>query len=147
MHLELNKALAEYDYEKLKNDKKELEKINKNAVLLESAVKMLQKQQKEQQKKISILDNVPCGDQFLSCRFLVDAAKERELLPKTEKELLENEVLLKEVEEKIKNDQTLKHINKFEELRIQSTIKNDGLLFFWLAMTDASSYIKLNRNT
>ena len=114
--LELNKALAEYDYEKLKNDKKELEKINKNAVLLESAVKMLQKQQKEQQKKISILDNVPCGDQFLSCRFLVDAAKERELLPKTEKELLENEVLLKEVEEKIKNDQTLKHINKFEEL-------------------------------
>jgi DNA repair exonuclease SbcCD ATPase subunit len=114
--LQLNEALSKYDFEKLKNDKKELEKLNKNAVLLESAVKMLQKQQKEQQKKISILDNVPCGDEFLSCRFLVDAAKERELVPETEKELLQNETLLKEVEEKVKNDQTLKHINKFEQL-------------------------------
>jgi DNA repair exonuclease SbcCD ATPase subunit/DNA repair exonuclease SbcCD nuclease subunit len=114
--VQLNEALSKYDYEKLKLDKKALEDLNKKAVLIESAVQMLQKQKKDQQKQISILDNVPCGDSFLSCKFLVDAAKQRELVPDTEKKLLENESLLKEVEEKIKNDETLKHINKFEQL-------------------------------
>jgi DNA repair exonuclease SbcCD ATPase subunit len=139
--LQLNEALSKYDFEKLKNDKKELEKLNKNVVLLESAVKMLQKQQKEQQKKISILDNVPCGDQFLSCRFLVDAAKERELVPETEKELLQNEALLKEVEEKVKNDQTLKHINKFEQLNSSLHLLDKEISDFHLKMEKGKNTI------
>jgi DNA repair exonuclease SbcCD ATPase subunit len=139
--LQLNEALSKYDFEKLKNDKKELEKLNKNAVLLESAVKMLQKQQKEQQKKISILDNVPCGDEFLSCRFLVDAAKERELVPETEKELLQNETLLKEVEEKVKNDQTLKHINKFEQLNSSLHLLDKEISDFNLKMEKGKNTI------
>jgi len=139
--LQLNEALSKYDFEKLKNDKKELEKLNKNAVLLESAVKMLQKQQKEQQKKISILDNVPCGDEFLSCRFLVDAAKERELVPETEKELLQNETLLKEVEEKVRNDQTLKHINKFEQLNSSLHLLDKEISDFNLKMEKGKNTI------
>lgn len=139
--LQLNEALSKYDFEKLKNDKKELEKLNKNVVLLESAVKMLQKEQKEQQKKISILDNVPCGDQFLSCRFLVDAAKERDLAPQTEKKLLEKDTLLKEVEEKVKNDQTLKHINKFEQLNSSLHILDKEISDFQLKMEKAKNLI------
>ena len=139
--LQLNEALSKYDFEKLKNDKKELEKLNKNVVLLESAVKMLQKEQKEQQKKISILDNVPCGDQFLSCKFLVDAAKEREHVPQTEKKLLENEVLLKEVEEKVKNDQTLKHINKFEQLNSSLHLLDKEMADFQLKMEKGKNSI------
>jgi DNA repair exonuclease SbcCD ATPase subunit len=102
---------------------------------------MLQKQQKEQQKKISILDNVPCGDEFLSCRFLVDAAKERELIPGTEKELLQNETLLKEVEEKVKNDQTLKHINKFEQLNSSLHLLDKEISDFNLKMEKGKNTI------
>jgi DNA repair exonuclease SbcCD nuclease subunit len=113
----LNEAINKYDFETLKNDKKALEELNKKAILLESTVQMLQKQKKEQQKKIAILDNVPCGDTYLSCKFLVDAAKERDLIPETQQKLLDNEALLKQVEESIKKDETQKHINKLEQLK------------------------------
>lgn len=113
----LNEAISKYDFETLKNDKKALEELNKKAILLESTVQMLQKQKKEQQKKIAILDNVPCGDTYLSCKFLVDAAKERDLIPETQQKLLDNEALLKQVEENIKKDETQKHINKLEQLK------------------------------
>ena len=113
----LNEAISKYDFETLKNDKKALEELNKKAILLESTVQMLQKQKKEQQKKIAILDNVPCGDIYLSCKFLVDAAKERDLIPETQQKLLDNEVLLKQAEESIKKDETQKHINKLEQLK------------------------------
>lgn len=113
----LNEAISKYDFETLKNDKKALEELNKKAILLESTVQMLQKQKKEQQKKIAILDNVPCGDIYLSCKFLVDAAKERDLIPETQQKLLDNEALLKQVEESIKKDETQKHINKLEQLK------------------------------
>ena len=113
----LNEAISKYDFETLKDDKKALEELNKKAILLESTVQMLQKQKKEQQKKIAILDNVPCGDTYLSCKFLVDAAKERDLIPETQQKLLDNEALLKQVEESIKKDETQKHINKLEQLK------------------------------
>ena len=113
----LNEAISKYDFETLKDDKKALEELNKKAILLESTVQMLQKQKKEQQKKIAILDNVPCGDIYLSCKFLVDAAKERDLIPETQQKLLDNEALLKQVEESIKKDETQKHINKLEQLK------------------------------
>lgn len=113
----LNEAISKYDFETLKNDKKALEELNKKAILLESTVQMLQKQKKEQQNKIAILDNVPCGDTYLSCKFLVDAAKERDLIPETQQKLLDNEALLKQVEENIKKDETQKHINKLEQLK------------------------------
>ena len=113
----LNEAISKYDFETLKNDKKALEELNKKAILLESTVQMLQKQKKEQQKKIAILDNVPCGDTYLSCKFLVDAAKERDLIPETQQKLLDNEALLKQAEESIKKDETQKHINKLEQLK------------------------------
>jgi len=114
---QLKESIEKYDFENLSNNKKALEELNKKAMLLESAVQMLQKQKKEQQKKIAILDNVPCGDTFLSCKFLVDAAKERDLIPETQQKLLDSEALLKEVEEKIKLDETQKHINKLEQLK------------------------------
>ena len=136
---QLNEALAKYDYEKLKHDKKALEELNKKALLIESAVQMLQKQKKEQQKQISILNNVPCGDSFLSCRFLVDAAKQRELVPETEKKLLDNETLLQEVEEKIKKDETLKHLNKFEQL-------NNNLHVLEKEISDFKLKIEKNKN-
>ena len=42
--ISINYKISKYDFETLKNDKKALEELNKKAILLESTVQMLQKQ-------------------------------------------------------------------------------------------------------
>ena len=96
--------LSVFDIDDINNQKS---KIDEKLSILEKAendLKTTQELIKENEKKITLLDEVPCGDQFRSCKFIKDASETKEELPNLFKVL-----------EDYKEELT-KHQKEFEEL-------------------------------
>jgi len=77
----LNAFLRDYDIESLQNKKKSF--VNKTESY-EQLLKLLKNKNKNidsQRKKVRLLDEVPCGDQFPACKFICDAHEAKEQLP------------------------------------------------------------------
>ena len=96
--------LSVFDIDDINNQKS---KIDEKLSILEKAENDLETTQeliKENEKKITLLDEVPCGDQFRSCKFIKDASETKEELPNLFK-VLENY-----------KEELTKHQKEFEEL-------------------------------
>jgi len=73
--------LGVFDIGDIKNKKSE---IDEKLVILEETEKKLddtQKLKERTEKKITLLDEVPCGEKFLSCKFIKDASAAKQELP------------------------------------------------------------------
>jgi DNA repair exonuclease SbcCD ATPase subunit/DNA repair exonuclease SbcCD nuclease subunit len=96
--------LSVFDIDDINNQKS---KIDEKLSILEKAENDLESTReliKDNKKKITLLDEVPCGDQFRSCKFIKDASETKEELPNLFKVL-----------EDYKEELT-KHQKEFEEL-------------------------------
>jgi len=69
------------DNEQLQKDDKELDNLNKKIVPLEREISALSTQLKNAKHKLELLESVPCGDSFPSCKFIKDAFEYRNLYP------------------------------------------------------------------
>ena len=81
------KLIQTFDIAKLKEDKSQHDEAFLSLNIFLTNIKILNKEKEAKKQKIAILDTVPCGDSFPSCRYLVDANKQKAALPKLETEL------------------------------------------------------------
>ena len=114
---QLLRTLEEYDWESLQKDKQKLEELNKESIRIDAKIRAFNKEIDSKKQKLNILDTVPCGDSFPKCRFLVDANRQKEELPEVEKNLHEEELLNKQIEEQIEDlGESLFVLNEWEKL-------------------------------
>jgi DNA repair exonuclease SbcCD ATPase subunit len=108
-----------FDINTLQNKKEEIDKKLLTITNLLTELENTEKIKKINEKKVSLLDEVPCGEQFKSCKFIKDAHNSKNTLVdlmgqvKTIQEQKQNEEkLLKQTdEEKINN-----HLKKYKRL-------------------------------
>lgn len=73
--------LSEYDIDSLRNKKQQ---VDAKGVEYEELLDMLQgkgNDAERHQRKIALLEEVPCGDKYQSCKFICDAHKAKDELP------------------------------------------------------------------
>ena len=69
----IEEFLNEYNVESLKSQQAEADEIESQLSDLESDLEKQQGEITRKEKKISLLDEVPCGDAFQGCKFIADA--------------------------------------------------------------------------
>ena len=77
----LNSFLQDYDIKNLQNKKEDADNKNEQ---YEDLLNLLQGKNKDidtHRKKVRLLEEVPCGDQFPTCKFICDAHKAKDKLP------------------------------------------------------------------
>ena len=77
----LNNFLKEYDVENLQNKRKTVEIKNEEYEVLLQFLKNKNKDINSYRKKVSLLQEVPCGESFPTCKFICDAHKAKDALP------------------------------------------------------------------
>ncbi len=66
------------NYEQLIKDNAELDKIRSEMIPLEKEIESLEKNIKGYTHKLKLLEDIPCGNQFTSCKFIKDAFEAKE---------------------------------------------------------------------
>lgn len=115
---ELLSTLENYDWESLKNDEEKLKELNKKSIQIDASIKTIRSDIESRKVKLSILDTVPCGDSFPSCRYLLDANKQKVEIPEVEQKLTNHQKakLLAEKEIESLGDSIVK-LNEFDKLK------------------------------
>jgi exonuclease SbcC len=114
---ELLSTIKEYDWDSLQKDKKKLEELNRKSIQIDASIKTIQADISSRKQKLSILDTVPCGDGFPTCRYLVDANKQKKEIPEVQEKLSLQERIREETTEQLsKLDGTLDSINEYDKL-------------------------------
>ncbi len=119
---QLVRTLEQYDWEELQKDKEKLEELNKESIRIDAQIKAYRKEIEDKKQKLTILDTVPCGDQFPKCRFLTDANEQKEKLPEAEEKLSIQEQSRIEADEKIEElGESVFTLNEWEKLNKNKT--------------------------
>jgi exonuclease SbcC len=95
-----NEFLATIDNDQLQKDDVELAELNKKIVPLEREISALSSQLKNAKHKLELLESVPCGDSFPSCKFIKDAFEYRDLYPALTTEFEQKNVQITDLNEK-----------------------------------------------
>jgi DNA repair exonuclease SbcCD ATPase subunit/DNA repair exonuclease SbcCD nuclease subunit len=94
---------------------------------LQAGVKEHKRHVSDRKKQSALLEQVPCGDQFPGCQFLVNAFKAKEELPKHEQEVVDAEIEANNVSDEIKSlskfNDMLSEFNKLESTCDELTYK------------------------
>ena len=144
---ELLSTLEQYDWDSLKEDKNRLEELNKKSIQVDASIKAIQSELQTKKQKLSILDTVPCGDSFPSCRYLVDANKQKTEIPKTNEKLSLQEKMKKKTEEELeKLSGTLDSINEYEKLSSNKSILEQTISEAKLKKEQNKSKLKSNKD-
>lgn len=127
--------------ELLKNDA-ELDKIKEQMIPLEKEISALEANIKGYTHKLKLLDDIPCGNQFTSCKFIKDAFQAKEKMSTDEGTLLERrnyyngiDARYNELDEKTayglnKLGEIAKKKRETEEKRLENELNiSDNLLF------------------
>ena len=77
----LNNFLKEYDVENLQNKRKTVETKNEEYEVLLQFLKNKNKDINTYREKVSLLQEVPCGESFPTCKFICDAHEAKDTLP------------------------------------------------------------------
>lgn len=144
---ELLSTLEQYDWDSLKEDKSKLEELNKKSIQVDASIKAIQTELQTKKQKLSILDTVPCGDKFPSCRYLLDANKQKTEIPKTSEKLSLQEKMKKNTEEELeKLSGTLDSINEYEKLSNNKSILEQAISEAKLKKEQNKSKLKSNED-
>ena len=74
---EVEEFLEEFPAEEIEKRQEEIKERIERIKDLENDIEKLQEKIKRQKKKIKLLDEVPCGDEFPTCKFIGDAHKSK----------------------------------------------------------------------
>lgn len=71
------------------------------------------------QKRVSLLDEVPCGTEYQTCKFICDAHQSREAIPEIESECEQIDVDIQQLEKEVENlnpAKVLRHTENYEKV-------------------------------
>jgi DNA repair exonuclease SbcCD ATPase subunit/DNA repair exonuclease SbcCD nuclease subunit len=77
----MNEFLSTFNIEEYEATKKEISSLEEEIAELTGEHEATSRKVNTSKKKSSLLDEVPCGDKYLTCKFLTDASSAREELP------------------------------------------------------------------
>ena len=79
---------AQFSYEDLKNERESVLEVERELLLLTEKQQHLEERSRSLDSKISLLNEVPCGDKFPSCKFLHDAVESKGLIDEVKSNLV-----------------------------------------------------------
>jgi DNA repair exonuclease SbcCD ATPase subunit/DNA repair exonuclease SbcCD nuclease subunit len=117
--VKLTSFLEQYNITNLYAKKEEVDTKTDDYEQLLSVLKIKNKDIDNHRKKVKLLEEVPCGDQFASCKFICDAHKAKESLPDMVVEvtdLRQQSVTLLEQIDELDVDKLNDYIEKYNKL-------------------------------
>ncbi len=108
-----------FDYEGLLSKQNKIETINENVETHSRELSELEKEVKLSEKKIKLLDGIPCGDSFPSCKFIRDANASVARLPVLEEEqanVIEKQNEAKEYLSELNPEHVQELLSKYDRL-------------------------------
>ena len=133
--------LDEFDIEELELKRTVIQEKTKKLNELYLSVQSEEKEYDSNEKKVGLLSEVPCGDEYLNCRFICDAHAAKENLPKFKNKLnvLNNEISdVKHSIEVLDPEKIDDHLDKYNQVLER---KND------LANEIAQNELRIEKNT
>jgi DNA repair exonuclease SbcCD ATPase subunit len=115
----IKSILHGYDIENLNNDLQKIKDINEK---LTSKVHDSEKKNilvKQNEKSLKILEGIPCGDSYPSCKFIKDAFSSKENLPKISEELESIQKKIADLKEKLEilnEKDVIEKVSKYQKL-------------------------------
>jgi len=92
-----------YPIENLNNDKEKLDSLNKKLQKLKSHKKLINVSARNANDQLKILDQVPCGDEYPTCKFIKNAHSSKSEIQEINKQLKEVEASIFEYKNLIEN--------------------------------------------
>ena len=99
----IEKFLINFDLEKIKKKRDSKRKIKRNLIELKGSLKFERKELDNIRKSVKILDQVPCGDSFPTCKFIKNSHKNKAKLEKQEEKVTFLSVKVDDIENEINN--------------------------------------------
>ncbi len=97
----LERAQARFDVSLISEKTERLEEFEAVLFSLQASVKEHRRHVDERLRQVSLLDKVPCGDQFPGCQFLVDAFRANRELPSHRAEIKDIEAEARKIQEEV----------------------------------------------
>lgn len=95
-----DELLSTIDSAEITSDEEELKQLNSKILPLEKEISTLSAQLISAKHKLDLLESVPCGDSFPSCKFIKDAFGSKSLYPTLKDKIDEKDSELKRLNEK-----------------------------------------------
>ena len=115
----INKFKAEYPIESLESDKEKLDNLLENLKIFKYEKSILNNKKNDYEKEIKILDQVPCGDQFPTCKFIKKAhfaKKDSDNINQGIRKIEASIYEVNDVVEKLKSNNIKEKISKYNEV-------------------------------
>jgi len=114
----LETVIGEFDIEGLNEKQTEIDTRSKDLEVVVASARLLQRDYASKSKKLQLLDEVPCGDQFPKCKFIKDAHSVKDEVPALQLDILSKIESAKNIKEYIVSldgTRTSKQIAKYND--------------------------------
>ena len=115
----LDDFLDEFDISEMKEKRSAQINLEHSIKDMQHKIDLIKRDIKQSKKSVSILDQVPCGDEYPSCRFIKDSHKNKKLLIAQEANLISlntNLSDLRSLYRKVKDPELEEKIEKYEKI-------------------------------
>lgn len=115
----INNFKINFPKQELENDKQRLTILRDKLYKFDLNIKSLNKQKEKSENEIKILYDIPCGDQFKTCKFIKNAYETKDQLPEISsliKNITGDLLEIKNTISNIEKDDIENKLNKFDEL-------------------------------
>tara|TARA_R110000824_G_scaffold65415_3_gene170368 strand:+ start:910 stop:4065 length:3156 start_codon:yes stop_codon:yes gene_type:complete len=103
-HIEnLNKFIDEFDIDDLDQKQEEINSKENELDTIVNEARLLQKDYNTKSTKLKLLDEVPCGSEYSHCKFIHDAYKAKEAVPRLKDKIFESLTTAKELKSFLKD--------------------------------------------
>lgn len=99
----IEKFLINFNLKEVKKKRDAKRKIGQNLIELKGRLKLERKELDNIKKSIRILDHVPCGDMFPTCKFIKNSHKSKEKIENQEEKVTFLSVKVDDIEAELKN--------------------------------------------
>ena len=132
----IKKLLEQFDIEEYKKKQKQIELKQKNLEFLKRELESINRKIRVAEQRARLLEEVPCGNQFSTCKFIKDAFAERNSLPGLETEREESERKKNLLEQEIEGMEPRKVLERIDncqkvlskQSKTQSAIRENKLI-------------------
>lgn len=92
-----------FDLQKIKEKKAAKTRIKHNLIELQGSLNLERNELKQIEKSVGILDQVPCGDKFLQCKFIKESHKNKRKLDSQQKKVTFLSVKIDDISNELEN--------------------------------------------
>lgn len=132
----IEELLEKFDVDLYRKKQRQIELKQKNLEFLKRELEGVNRKIKIAEQRARLLEEVPCGDQFSTCKFIKDAFVEKKSIPELEVKREESERKKKLLEQEIENLEPRKVLERIDncqkvlskQARTQSAVRENKLI-------------------